>query len=268
MRRIAVALGAPLIGLNFMAVAAAGELSIVGTGDGIELLRALGAAYTADNPETVVIVPPSIGSGGGIAAIGSDKETLARIARPLTDGEKDAGLVESPVFRMPSAFYVHPAVGVAGVTSDELVAIYTGRITNWRDVGGPDMRIKVVRREEADSTLLVLRQTMPGWADLELTERSKTAMTTQESYDTVRDVPGAIGFGPYTAMLEREYGVLEIDGRHPTDPKYPSGVVVAFAFKHGRLTDDAHGFMAFAGSQKARTLLESMGGIPAVPDDP
>ena len=65
-------------------VAAAAELPVVGTGDGMELLRALGAAYTADNPKTQVVVPPSIGSGGGIAAVGSEKEVLARIARPLS----------------------------------------------------------------------------------------------------------------------------------------------------------------------------------------
>ena len=68
----------------------AGDLSVVGTGDGIDLLRALGAAYTADHPDTNIIVPPSIGSGGGIAAVSSNKEVLARAARPLSDPEKEA----------------------------------------------------------------------------------------------------------------------------------------------------------------------------------
>ena len=109
---------------------------MVGTGDGIDLLRALGAAYTADHPETNVIVPPSIGSGGGIAAVSSDKEVLARIARPLSDSEKEAGLVATPVFRLPSAFFVHRAAGVTGLTSAQLADVYRGKITNWRDVGG------------------------------------------------------------------------------------------------------------------------------------
>ena len=60
------------------------------------------------------------------------------------------------------------------------------------------MRIKVVRREDQDSTLLVLRQSMPGWKDLAITEKSKTAVTTQDCIDTVKEVPGAIGFGPFT----------------------------------------------------------------------
>ena len=60
---------------------------MVGTGDGIDLLRALGSAYMTDHPETNVIVPPSIGSGGGIAAVNAEKEVLARIARPLSDSD-------------------------------------------------------------------------------------------------------------------------------------------------------------------------------------
>ena len=46
---------------SLQALAGASELSVVGTGDGIELLRALGAAYSADNPQTAILVPPSIG---------------------------------------------------------------------------------------------------------------------------------------------------------------------------------------------------------------
>jgi phosphate transport system substrate-binding protein len=133
----------------------------VGTGDGIELMRTLGASYTAENPQTVIVVPPSIGSGGGLAAVGSDKEILARIARPLTESERALGLVATPVFRLPSAFFLHRSAGVSAMTFEQIADVYAGKITNWREVGGADLRIKVVRREEADSTLTVLRQTMP-----------------------------------------------------------------------------------------------------------
>ena len=61
----------------------------------------------------------------------------------------------------------------------------------------------MVRREEADSTLLVLRQSMPGWDKLVITGRSKMALTTQESIETVRKVRGAIGTGPYTKPITR-----------------------------------------------------------------
>lgn len=242
----------------------AGDLSVVGTGDGIDLLRALGAAYTADHPDTNVIVPPSIGSGGGIAAVGSEKEVLARVARPLSDSEKEAGLVATPVFRLPSAFFVHRSAGVASLTSAQLADIYRGKIINWRDVGGQDMRIKVVRREDQDSTLLVLRQSMPGWKDLAITEKSKMAVTTQDCIDTVKEVPGAIGFGPFTKALEMELAVLKIDGHHPTDHAYPSAVTLAFVHKESTVTPDAKRFIGYMKDAKAKTVLTSMGGVPIV----
>jgi phosphate transport system substrate-binding protein len=255
---------APVAALCLCANAHAGDLSVVGTGDGIDLLRALGAAYMADHPETNVIVPPSVGSGGGIAAVNSDKEVLARVARPLSDSEKDAGLIATPVFRLPSAFFVHRSAGVSGLTSAQLADIYRGKITNWHELGGADVRIRVVRREEQDSTLLVLRQSMPGWKDLAITEKSKTAVTTQECSGTVKEVEGAIGFGPFTRALEMELVVLRIDGRYPTDRDYPSAVTLSFVHKAATITGDAKRFIGYAKADKARTVLTSMGGVPVI----
>jgi len=255
---------APIAAFGLCASAYAGDLSVVGTGDGIDLLRALGSAYMTEHPETNVIVPPSIGSGGGIAAVNAEKEVLARIARPLSDSERDAGLVATPVFRLPSAFFVNRAVGVTGLTSVQLADIYRGKIANWKDVGGTDMRIRVVRREDQDSTLLVLRQSMPGWKDLAITEKSKTGVTTQEGLNTVKEVEGAIGFGPFTRALEAELVVLKIDGRYPTDRDYPSAVTLSFVHKSATVTTDAKRFIDYVKAAKAQTVLSSMGGVPVV----
>jgi phosphate transport system substrate-binding protein len=259
-KRFLLAVPFAVIGLS----ARAGDLSVVGTGDGIDLLRALGAAYTADHPDTNVIVPPSIGSGGGIAAVSSNKEVLARAARPLSESEKEAGLIATPVFRLPSAFFVHRSAGVTSLTTAQLADIYSGKIVNWKEVGGHDMRIKVVRREDADSTLQVLRQSMPGWKNLAITEKSKTAVTTQDCIDTVKEVPGAIGFGPFTKALEMELSVLKIDGHHPTEQVYPSAVTLTFVHKDSTVTPDAKQFIAYAKASKAKTVLTSMGGVPVV----
>ncbi len=238
------------------------QYRIVGTGDGMDVLMALGAAYMADNPGSIVVTPPSIGSGGGIAAVGAEKEILGRIARSLSPTERELGLVATPVFRLSSAIYVHPSVEISGLTSKQLGDIYAGKITNWSEVGGDDLRIKVVRREEADSTLLVLRQSMPGWDKLEITERSKMALTTQESFETVQKVVGAIGFGPYTKLLEPVTKVLTIDGRHPTDPGYPSAVTVSYIYKKSTVTPEALAIIDYARSSKALSLLETMGAVP------
>lgn len=243
--------------------AAADELKVVGTGDGIELMNALAIAYNAEHPQTVVAIPPSIGSGGGIAAVSSDKEVLARVARPLKDSEIALGLVATHLFELRSAFFAHRSAGIATLSAQQLADIYAGKIVNWRDVGGADLRIRVVRREEADSTLSVLRQTMPGWKDLAITEKSKTALTTQDCVNTVKEIEGAIGFGPYTKALDADLSVVKIDGKFPTDPGYPSAVMVSLVHKQSTVTPEAKHFIDFAKSEKARSLLAGMGAVPA-----
>jgi phosphate transport system substrate-binding protein len=238
------------------------KLEIVGTGDGIDLLRALGSDFMQETETIGVEIPPSIGSGGGIAAVGAGKSVLGRVARKLKNSEVASGIVYKPIARLPSAFYVHPGVGVTGLTSKQLQDIYTGRVTDWSQVGGAHLHIRVIRREDTDSTLIVLRQLMPGWKNLEITEKSKTATTTQEAIETARDVVGAIGFGPYSAKLEPDVTVLKIDGRHPLDPGYPSSVELALIYKNATVTPAARAFIHYVTSTKARGVISRLGSVP------
>jgi phosphate transport system substrate-binding protein len=244
------------------APAGAGSLSVVGTGDGMEMLQAVSVLYSTERPDFSVDVPPSIGSGGAVAAVGADRTVLGRVARPLKEAEIAQGLETTPIVRIPSAFFVHPTVGLTAVTAQQLTDIYAGRISNWNEVGGPDLRIKIVRREEADSTLGELRASMPGWKDLTITSRSKMAMTTQEAIESVRQVAGAIGFGPYSKALEQGTTVLTIDGKHPTDRNYYSAVTLSVLHKQSTLTPDAKHFVEFTRSLKAQNVFRQMGGVP------
>jgi phosphate transport system substrate-binding protein len=258
-RYSAAAVGAALL---WCSPGVADGLAIVGTGDGMEMLHAVGVVFSTEHPDHAVTVPPSIGSGGAVAAVGADRNVLGRVARPLKDAEREQGLETTPIVRIPSAFFVHPSAGVGALTAQQLTDIYGGRIENWRELGGTDLKIKIVRREEADSTLGELRATMPGWKDLVITSRSKMAMTTQEAIESVRTVGGAIGFGPYSTALEQGTTIVKVDGKHPTDPTYYSAVTLALLHKAATLTPDAKSFVEFTRSEKAHTLFRRMGGVP------
>ena len=239
------------------------ELRIVGTGDGIGLLRDVAASYNQRTPGTEVVIPDSIGSGGGIAAVTAGDERLARVARVLKPSERAIGLEYVPFARVPSVFFTHPSAGVDSLTSKQIRAIFEGEVRSWADVGGNDVKIRVVRREDGDSTLQVLIASMPGWKDLTFTDRSKMAVTTQDAVTTVRNVPGAIGFAPYTEALGDEATVLAVDGLRPTDPAYPSAVEIAFVFQSGALTPQMRSFIDFAHSAPARTLMLAEGALPS-----
>lgn len=251
--------------LTFCAPIKASELVVVGTGDGVEMLQAIAKRFRDVEPDIEVKIPPSIGSGGGIAAVGSGSAKLARVARVLTDAERSRGLIYVPVAKIASTFFVHPGAGVTQLSTEQVTAIYAGRIANWKDVGGADQRIRVVRREEADSTLIILRATMPGWRELEITERSKTATSTQEAVETVRLTEGAIGFGPYSRLLDIGTSVLKVDGLSPSDPRYPSSGEVAYVYKQDALTPEAEKFIAFSRGYDANSVIRDFGAVPISP---
>lgn len=241
------------------------EVSVVGTGDGLDILRSVAEAYGRENPGMIFKVPPSIGSGGAIAAIGANREVIGRVARPLTPSEEASGIHYRPVFNVPSAFFVHPGIQVRDLTARQLQGIFSGAITNWKEVGGPDLRIRVVRREEADSSLLVFRASIPEFRDLKFTERSKLAVTTQEAIESIRENPGGIGFASYSANLARELGAVAISGRKPTDQGYPANVVLALIFKPDRIDADIRRFIDYFRSETARNIIESFGARPLDP---
>jgi phosphate transport system substrate-binding protein len=242
--------------------AGAGELPVVGTGDGIDVLTVVGNAFTADHPQTQVSVPPSIHSSGGVRAVHHGSHVLGRIARPLAENEKASGIIETPVFRLPATFFVHPTARVKDLSVEQVTQIYRGDVTNWKDVGGADLKIRVVRRENVDSTLNVFRNTLPGWKDLEIVERSKTATTTQDAIDTVAQVEGTIGFGPFSRDLEKRVVVLQLDGRYPTDKKYQSAITLSLIHREQTITDEARRFLDYMFSPKAQALLEGAGAVP------
>jgi phosphate transport system substrate-binding protein len=238
-------------------------LEILGTGDGLEILRAIASHYSTLDSGLRVKIPPSIGSGGGIAAVGSGRAVLGRVARELTDVERAEGLIYVPIAHLPSAFFAHPSAYVQSITAAQLVDIYNGRISNWKDVGGADLRIRVIRREDIDSTLTVLRQSMPGWKNLNITDRSKMATSTQEAIQAAHDVPGAIGFAPYSRSLESGLSVLKIDNLHPLDERYPSSNQLALIYMERSMTHQAIDFVKFCLSEQARRIISEYGGVPA-----
>jgi phosphate transport system substrate-binding protein len=249
------------------APAAASELVVPGTGDGLELLRQIATVYSERNPGTKIVLPPSIDSAGGVKSVLEDKTPLGRSALPLTVAEEAAGLASVSIVRVPTVFFTNPTLRITDLTTQQITDIFAGKIKNWDEVGGPNLRIKVVLRDETDSTLQFLRATMPGWKNLVLTDRSKTVPRTFRALEAVSQFEGAIGFGPYAKSMAAQFNVIRIDGKPPASPDYPSFTTVRLIFKSHRLTNEAKNFVKFARSAAAARIYGSYGAAPYRDDD-
>jgi phosphate transport system substrate-binding protein len=91
---------------------------------------------------------------------------------------------------------------------------------------------------------------------------SKTATTTQDAFDTVEMVEGAIGFGPYSRELEKRLTVLRLDGRHPTAPGYSSATTVSLIHRNETVTKAALEFIDFIFSDEGQKVIHESGAQP------
>lgn len=259
MMTVIVAMG---IGLALSHPVMGEEISIVGSGDGVIVLEAIANAFHQKTPGVTVVVPESIGSGGGIKSVGQDKNVIGRVARGIKDKEKHYGLKYVPFAKVPTVFFVNKSVGITGLTTGQVCDIYSGKVKNWKEVGGHDAKIRVVRREEGDSSFGELLTSFPGFRDISITSGSKTAFSTPENIAVVEDRADTIGFGPYDVAKNAKVDILTINGKKATDAGYPSFGTLAFIFKEKNNTGNIKKFVEFATSAEAHDLIKGAGGMP------
>ena len=238
------------------------KITVAGTGSNQILLRALAQAFGAKNPGVRVAVPDSIGSGGGIKAAGEGTVELDRTARKLKEKEMAYGLEYLPFAKSPVVFMAHPGTPVKGITTAQSVAVFSGKVQNWKELGGPDARLRVVIRPEGESTLVALRAELPEWKDLAMTTEAKVTDSEPQNAALVAEVAGTIGFTSYDVAADAGLVVLELDGVPATDPKYPVQVESALVYKAERMTGAVKAFTDFIFSGEGAAVIRKLGSRP------
>lgn len=240
----------------------AGEINLVGTENGEPVFEAVAKAFSKSNPDVKVLIPESIDSGGGIAAVGTGKAVIARVARDFTEEEKKYGLKFVPFAKMQIVFFVNKGVTVEDLTPKQICDIYSGKVKNWKDLGGGDRKIRVVNREEGDSNVETLEDCLEGFEDLETTARSKIVLSDSAALDVVEKKAGAIGFGAYGLTQNADVKVLKIGGKGPDTPDYACAHPLGFVFREKDKTGIIKKFVDFALSEEARDAVAFAGGSP------
>ncbi|MDP2895943.1 MAG: phosphate ABC transporter substrate-binding protein [bacterium] len=138
-------------------------IQIKGSDTMVNLGQAWAEKYMETNPEDFVAVTGG-GSGTGIAALLSGTCDIAVSSRNITEQEisraKEKGVdpYETQVAMDGLAIVVHPKNPVSKLTIDQLARIFTGRITNWKAVGGVDAEIVILSREVNSGTHVYLKE--------------------------------------------------------------------------------------------------------------
>jgi phosphate transport system substrate-binding protein len=237
------------------------KLSITGSSTVAPLVAEIAKRYEASHPGTRVDVQTG-GSSRGIADARSGTAQIGLVSRTLKPAEAD--LQATTIALDGIALIVNRANPVASLSDEQVRSIYTGAITNWRQLGGADAPITVVNKAEGRSTLELFLE----YFRLE-SRRIKASIVigdNQQCILTVAADPYALGYVSIgTASHEAKAGtairLLPLAGIAPSQEnvhsgRYPLSRPLNLVIKPPAAPGVAT-FLAFANSSKVRDLVEA-----------
>ncbi|MGM0145336.1 phosphate-binding protein [Enterococcus sp. AZ153] len=193
------------------------------------LVDAAQEMFTQDNPNYQISVQGG-GSGTGLSQVASGAVTIGNsdVFAEQRDGIDASKLVDHRVAVVGMAPIVNKDTGVEDITKEQLIDIFTGKITNWSELGGADQEINVINRANGSGT----RATFEYWA---LDGAVPIQSQEQDSSGTVRQIvsqtPGAISYLAFS-YLDDSTQALKINGVEPTPENVSDNSWEIWSYEH------------------------------------
>ncbi len=195
-----------------------GTITMNGSTSMEKFANALNESFMAKYPKVTATVEFT-GSGAGIEAVSNGTVDIGNSSRALKDEEKAKGLVENIVAIDGIGVVTNTATTVDNVTTEQLKQIYTGAVTNWKDLGGEDSQIVVIGREASSGTRGAFEEI------LDIADQCKYAQeidSTGAVMAKVASTPGAIGYVSID-IIDDTVKTLQLDGVAPSQETIKDG---------------------------------------------
>ena len=239
-----------------------GTVSTDGSTSMEKVIGALSEAFQEKYPDVTVTYNPT-GSGSGITAVKEGSCDIGLASRDLKDDEKD-GLTATVVAIDGIAMIVNTANSVEDLSIDDIAKIYTGEITNWKDLGGDDKEIVVIGREAGSGTRDGF-ETITNTADQ--CKLAQELTSTGAVIQAVGANDAAIGYASLAAV-DDTVKTLTVDGVAPSEDTVLDGTYKIqrnfnmITNDSNELSDAAQAFLDFATSEEAADLISDAGAVP------
>lgn len=228
-----------------------------------KVIGALGETFYEDTGIEVSHNPT--GSSSGIKAVQEGRCDIGLSSRSLKDDEKAMGLTETILAYDGIAIIVNPENPVSDLSVEQIADIYTGKITNWSELGGADSDIVLIGREAGSGTRDGF-ETLTGTEGACLYRQELTS--TGDVITTVSTNPNAIGYASL-ASVKDSVKVLSIGGVMPGEASVKDGSYavqrpfVLVTKTDTELTEPAQRFFDYITSADANEVISSAGVVPA-----
>lgn len=196
-----------------------GTINIAGGTAHIPVMKLASRAIMKSNPDIRITIAGG-GSGVGAQQVAKGLVDIGNTGRALKPSEAEQGLVTFPFAIDGVAIIVNPENPVKDLTQQQVIDIYSGKITNWNALGGEDRSINLFTRDEASGTRAVFFKKMLNSTAIVTNANvipSNGAMKTAIARD-----PGAIGYSS-VGYIDDTVKAPALDGVHPTNEACASG---------------------------------------------
>lgn len=229
-----------------------------------KVIGALGEAFENQNDGVTFTYNPT-GSGSGIQAVQEGRCDIGLSSRNLKEEEAAGGLEATILAYDGIAVIVSPENPVVDLDVETIAKLYTGEITNWKDVGGNDAPVVLIGREAGSGT----RDGFESITDTkEQCQYRQELTSTGDVITAVAQNPDAIGYASL-ASLKDSVKAVTVGGVAPTEDTVNDGsYVIQRPFvlvtrKDTALSDAAQAFFEFATSPDAAELIANAGAVAA-----
>jgi phosphate transport system substrate-binding protein len=237
-------------------------ISISGSTSVGPLAEKLAEKYKEKNNVNIEI--NQIGSSAGITNALNGVSEIGMSSRDLKEEEK-ASLQETVIAYDGIVVVTHPSNRVKNLTIAQVKDIFTGKITNWKEVGGDDMEIVVVSREDGSGSRDAFQEIV-GYSSRELVRNSIIASGNGNIKTTVATNKHAVGFISFE-YIDESINTVNINGVEATAEnvlrkKYSLSRPFLFVHKEENLTDEGKRFIDFILSSEGQKIVRETGAIP------
>jgi phosphate transport system substrate-binding protein len=212
--------------------AAQTELTVTGSTTILPIAEVAAEMFNAAHPGLRVLVA-GVGSSAGIESVSKGTSDIGTSSRDLKPAEGSLGLVDTPIAFDAIAVIVNPSNPVESLTTSQVAQIFEGVISNWKDVGGPDLPIGLVNRDEASGTREAFSKIV--LKDGAFDPKAAVLPGTGQVRSVVAESPSAVGYISL-GFADKTVKALTIDGVAATeasvaDGSYPISRVLHFFTK-------------------------------------
>lgn len=249
-----------------------GSITLAGSTALQPLAEQAGKKFTEKNPKATINVQGG-GSGTGLKLVSDGTADIGNsdiLAETKLDAAKAKELVDHKVCAIGFAVVVNKEVKVDNLTKDQIQKIFTGEITNWKQVGGDDLAINVINRTKSSGTRTTFKDTIMGGKD-----EKEGLGTTQDSNGAVEksivSTKGSVSYLALSALTSEEakqnVKMLKIEGVEATKENITTGKYPFWSYEHmytkGEAKDLSKTFIDYMMSSESAPLVEKLGYIPA-----